>query len=530
MHCPDKSGQYRLTLSYSNLEARSNVIASGLKQHGITHGTRIVVMLRPTPEFFIVMIALFKARAIPILIDPGIQKRALKQCLDDAEPEVFIGIPAAILAAKVLGWARTARLKITTGTWPLFSDLTLDQLEHIGAAKPVQIADSRPNDIAAIAFTSGSTGIPKGVVYRHRHLISQVNILREIFNLTQGGIDLSTFPPFALFNPALGLTSVIPDMNPTKPAQADPEKLLTAIKRFGITQLFGSPALLHVLIKHGAPLTTVKHVLSAGASIPPSVIVGMQGILPDDAQLWTAYGATECLPVTIIESRELQKTHAQTETGSGVCVGHPVAQNKVRIIRISDDFIPVWSDDLQVTSEEIGEITVTGPTTTETYYNRDKETQLAKIHEYLANGNKRIVHRMGDLGWFDHSGRLWFCGRKSQRVIVNATTTLFTEQVEPVYNTHPCVRRTALVGVGLSSIHPVLCVEAHAKIRPRNYPRIIEELQQLSCISSQTAMVQTFLFHPGFPLDIRHNAKINREKLALWATRKFSNTHFSLPQ
>src|SRR3546814_826975 len=265
-------------------------------------------------------------------------------------------------------------------------------------------------------------------------------MLRAAFGTQPGGVDLPTFPPFALFDPALGLTSVIPDMDPTRPAHADPRKLHAAIERFGVTQLFGSPALMGVLATHGAALPTVRRVTSAGAPVPPEVVAKMLALLPDDAQFWTPYGATECLPVAIIEGRELLTLRERTEQGAGTCVGRPVPPNEVHIIRVSDDAIEQWSDALLVKPGQVGEITVAGPAATDAYFNRDAQTRLAKIREEsAASGSTRIVHRMGDLGYFDADGRLWFCGRKSQRVVA-ATGTLCTEQIDTGFNVHPAVR------------------------------------------------------------------------------------------
>ncbi len=101
--------------------------------------------------------------------------------------------------------------------------------------------------MAALLFTSGSTGIPKGVVYRHRHFIAQVEMLQSAFDIRPGEVDLPTFPPFALFDPAMGMTTVVPFMDPTRPAKADPRLLVQTIERFGVTNIFGSPALLNVL-------------------------------------------------------------------------------------------------------------------------------------------------------------------------------------------------------------------------------------------------------------------------------------------
>lgn len=438
---------YDVTLDYRQLDARSDAMAAGLAGYGIGRGVRTVVMVRPSPEFFLLMFALFKLGAVPVLVDPGIDRRALKQCLDEAQPEAFIGIPLAHVARLVLRWAPSAARLVTVGRRLGWGGTTLAALERAGAKGGPMLAATDGEDMAAILFTSGSTGVPKGVVYRHRHFVGQIQLLGSAFGMEAGGVDLPTFPPFALFDPALGLTSVIPDMDPTRPAQADPARLHDAIQRFGVTQLFGSPALMRVLAKHGRPLPTVTRVTSAGAPVPPDVVATIRSLLPADAQFWTPYGATECLPVAVVEGRELERTRAATEAGAGTCVGSVVAPNEVRIIAIDDAPLADWSQARVLAVGEVGEITVAGPTATDSYFNRPQATAAAKIRETLADGSTRVVHRMGDVGYFDAQGRLWFCGRKTQRV-ETARGPLYTEQVEPVFNTVAGVARTALVGVG----------------------------------------------------------------------------------
>lgn len=522
IRCPGRRGAgngmaaYDVTLDYRQLDARSDAMAAGLAGYGIGRGVRTVVMVRPSPEFFLLMFALFKLGAVPVLVDPGIDRRALKQCLDEAQPEAFIGIPLAHVARLALRWAPSATRLVTVGRRLAWGGTTLAALERAGAQAGPMLAATDGEDMAAILFTSGSTGVPKGVVYRHRHFLGQIELLGSAFGMEAGGVDLPTFPPFALFDPALGLTSVIPDMDPTRPAQADPARLHDAIQRFGVTQLFGSPALMRVLARHGRPLPSVTRVTSAGAPVPPDVVATIRGLLPAGAQFWTPYGATECLPVAVVEGHELERTRAATEGGAGTCVGNVVAPNEVRIIAIDDAPLADWSQVRVLATGEVGEITVAGPTATDSYFNRPQATAAAKIAETLADGSTRIVHRMGDVGYFDAQGRLWFCGRKTQRV-ETPHGPLYTEQVEPVFNTVQGVARTALVGVGPAGAQvPVLCVELQRG--QSDSPALHEALRALAGARLPEAGLQHFLVHPAFPVDIRHNAKIGREKLAVWAS------------
>ena len=519
-------------LTYAQLDEESDAIACSLERHGVGRGVRTVLMVRPSLELFVLMYALFKAGAVPVLVDPGISRAALKQCLAEAEPLAFIGIPLAHAARIALGWGRkTVKILVTVGPRFVWGGLSYAQLLKSGRAgsdarrrTPAVLADTREDDPAAILFTSGSTGVPKGVVYQHRHFMAQVDLLRSAFDIQPGEISLPTFPPFALFDPALGMTTVIPQMDPTRPAMADPAKLIQNIQDFGVTNLFASPALVNTLSRWGAPrgvkLPTLKRVISAGAPVPVAVVERMRKLLPDDASLWTPYGATECLPVAVVEGRELTEfARVRTEHGAGTLVGRVVPPNLVRVIRISDEPITVWHDDLVVAAGVVGEITVNGPTTTERYFNRPQADILGKIRD-----GARTVHRMGDLGYFDESGRLWMCGRKSQRV-ETVQGPMFTEQIEPIFNTHPLVFRSALVGVGARGTElPVLIAELEPDVGREEQPRIREELLALAQRHAHARAISQVLFYPRFPVDIRHNAKIGREFLKTWAQSRVGET------
>ncbi|MEC8425469.1 MAG: fatty acid CoA ligase family protein, partial [Myxococcota bacterium] len=332
--------------TFRQLDRQSDHIAAGLEAIGITRGTKTVLMVKPSLEFFALTFGIFKAGAVPVLIDPGIGTKVLKECIGESAPEAFIGIPAAHAARAVLGWGRrTVKTLVTVGPRWFWGGHTLDDVRRAGRQKVAggwQMAPTHPDEVAAVLFTSGSTGVPKGAVYQHRTFMAQVEAIRRTYDIQPGEIDLPTFPLFALFDPALGMTTVVPDMDFTRPADASPELLIEAIEDWGCTNMFGSPALLDAFGRHGAAhgvtLPTVKRVISAGAPVPASVMERVLEMLPEDAHIHTPYGATESLPVASIASDVLLgETWARTKQGEGVCVGTPVAEAEVRIIGIDDD-------------------------------------------------------------------------------------------------------------------------------------------------------------------------------------------------
>ena len=508
-------------LSFAELDEASNRLALALAGAGIRRGMRAALMVPPSLDFFTLTFALFKAGAVPVLIDPGIGVRNLGACLAHAQPEAFIGVPKAHAARVLLGWARSSvRINVTVGRKLFWGGRTLDELRaQVPAGRAAAAVEPAPDETAAILFTSGSTGTPKGAVYTHEIFGAQVAHIRRLYGIEPGEMDLATFPLFALFGPALGMTAVVPEMDASRPAKADPATIVEAIQKFGITNMFGSPALIDRVGRHGeaqgVKLPTLRRAISAGAPVGSKVLERFAAMLPQGAQVFTPYGATECLPVASIGSDEiLGETRHRTVEGAGVCIGRPVPGVEARIIRINDEAIALWDDALELPAGEIGEITVKAAHATRTYFNLPAATALAKIQD-PANGG--FYHRMGDLGYFDERGRLWFCGRKAHRVATRQGT-LFTDPCEGVFNAHSAVFRSALVGVRRDgAVEPVLCVELEPAARRISKNVIRAELRELGSRHARTLQIETFLFHPAFPVDVRHNAKIFREKLALWA-------------
>ncbi len=503
-------------LTYAQLSDSMEDLAKRLTRFGIGKGSRCVLMVKPSLEFFSLTFALFRVGAIPVLIDPGLGIKNIKQALKEADPHAFIGIPKAHIARLVLGWQRGRIKKLITVGKKLFWDgVTLDDLLVGDAVDISSPSPPKETDQAAILFTSGSTGSPKGAVYSQRNFLSQIEALKKTYSIKPGEIDLCTFPLFALFSPALGLTAVIPEMDFTKPAKVDPSKVYEAIENFGVTNMFGSPALLKTVAddatNRGRKFPSLKRVVSAGAPVPSVTLRKACRFIADDGEIFTPYGATESLPVCSIGSNEiLSDTADKTDQGHGVCVGRPVADSQVFIIKVSDKEIATWSDQLIEEKGKIGEIVVKGQQVTTSYFNRPEATRLAKI---LDEATGEILHRMGDLGYFDEHGRLWFCGRKNHRIKAK-DLDIYTVPVEAVFNTHKLVSRSALVGVGPDGQQkPVLMVEPEKNVARSQLASLKKDLLTTAGRYSHTKSIDQIIFQEDFPVDIRHNSKIFREKL-----------------
>lgn len=530
-------------LDFVSLDRQSDAIAFALNAHGIKRGMKAVLMVTPSLDFFALTFALFKAGIIPILVDPGMGIHNLKQCFVEAAPDAFIGIPKAHIARRLFGWGKgsvkcllnvdsgklglSAKLaQMVTGAPSLASLLRCpsEQVEY-----PMVML--KPDDMAAILFTSGSTGVPKGVVYSHGMFEAQIQALKNDYGIAHGERDLATFPLFSLFGPALGMASIVPEMDASKPITANPEFLFAAIEKYQCSNIFVNPALLERLGRAGElkqhKLPSVQRVISAGAPATIASIARFSKMLSQGVPILNSYGATESLPISMIASDALLTTTDITDNGGGICVGHGIKGVDIGIIAISEEVIPSWDNALLLKNGEIGEIVVRGPMVSQSYYQDDNQhnsqrrssTAAAKIWDEVT---QTFRHRMGDLGYLDDQGRLWMCGRKAHRV--DAThdgqfaQRYYSIPCERIFNTHPNVKRSALVGVTVANeIVPLICIELDQSLVCSKSQQLYQELIAIAEQFAQTKGIRRFLIHPDFPVDVRHNAKIFREKLAIWA-------------
>ncbi|NDV61416.1 AMP-binding protein [Puniceicoccales bacterium CK1056] len=499
-----QGGQIRYeSLSFAELQVQSGKVAHGLRASGIGPGQRVLLMVKPGSDLIRCCFALFKVGAVPVVIDPGMGLKSFLSCVERTRPAAILGVPLAQWISRLFYrkfHSVEHRIVVGRGFKKWYESFS---------AEDYPIKETRPDELAAILFTSGSTGAPKGVCYGHGQFDAQVRLIRDTFSIEPGEVDLPMLPVFALFNPALGMTTVVPELNPGKPATVEPAKILQAINQCGVTNSFGSPVLWKKIAAYaattGQTFPGMRRILMAGAPVPPQLVRRLQPHFPN-ARIWSPYGATECLPVSAVDGETILREAKQSvQSGAGTCVGKPVSEVQIQIIRITDSVIATLEKAELLPAGEIGEIIATGPSVTKSYDGLPEATARAKIRD----GEGRLWHRMGDAGYFDASGQLWFCGRIAERVMTREGP-MYTDRCEGIFNTIPGVSRSALIGLGEAPCQvPAIVIEPEKGMKPSEW-----DILKVAKDHEVTRPIEKVFFYSSFPVDVRHNAKIHRLTLS----------------
>jgi len=493
-------------LSFSQLDQLVDQASKELLLSKIKRGDKALLFVNPGPGLIIWAFALFRIGAIPVVIDPGMGIRSFLSCIQRTQPEAMVGISKAFWISRLLPRS--------------FKSVRKRYLVHAGqygqATEDKKGQDEKPVDpdaLAAIVFTSGSTGAPKGVRYLHRTFDTQIQALKNSFGMMPGEIDLTTLPIFGLFNPAIGITSVLPEINPRKPASANPEKLVHALTHHKITTAFASPVIgkkiVSSSIKHGNSFPDIKRFFLAGAPISPDLAQGLQQVLPN-GEVIVPYGATEALPISSTNASHIQNAEESILAGEGSLIGSPLPEVKVRIFPSVQSPLPDYEEGNQgLPDGQVGEICVSGGMVSAGYDRMPGATCDARFKI-----GEDSYHRMGDLGYFDPAGQLRFLGRKAE-CIHTSNGPIETERCEPFINQLPYVQKCALIGLGDSpKQQPCLVIEpVREKMREHGEAHLRKEILDSCKKQFPEFAIERVFFEKRLPVDARHNAKIHRLSL-----------------
>lgn len=506
--------------SFHELSVLVNKYQRGLVELGLLRGDKVLFLVPPGVDFLALSLAVMARGAIPVFVDPGVGKERLKKCIEACQPDAFIGVPQALILRWL--WKKTftkCRFVLGVTSFSLGRKATTAFLKKF-SAKPLSPVQSPGTSF--IAFTSGATGTPKGVVYTDEMLREQLRILSTHLGMEAGGRDIPLLPIFSLFNIGLGVTTVFAPMDSRHPLALEPWKIVQTINDLKIDYSFGSPTLWTKLAEYcsRAPvsLNSIKRIFIAGAPVTDATIKKVRSIIPN-GEVYVPYGATEALPVSVVTGSErLAQPEIPNATSGdqGIPVGRPLEGTELKVIQSVSTPLKNIKDIVELPPLEIGEFIVTGTQVNRNYLNNADADANSKIRD-----GERIWHRIGDVGYRDAQGNFYFCGRKVHSVST-VERTFYSIPMEMIFNRLETVKRSALIP--LSSGNEIgIVVEPVPQYFPKDQQEketFIAQLRKAADQSPLTKSVKKFYFHHSFPVDARHNAKIFRDQLAEWAANE----------
>ena len=486
------------TISFEELYQQALEHSKKLKNHGVKEKDRVIMGFRPSIEFIVNVFALFHMNAVPIFIDSGLPFKNLLNCIKGINAKAIIGSKKTFLVSKIFKKSfKDIELFLTP-------NLNLHKKQSPYSEK-ISISE---NDLAAIVFTSGSTGAAKGVLYTHKMFLTQIDILKSSYNINKNDIDMSLFPLFSLFALCMEVPTVILDIDFARLLKNNPKKILHCIKEKNVTLSFGSPTMWNKIadycIQNKQSFHNLEKIIMAGCAIPHKLLkkIYQYKLLSGKEKIFITYGATESLPVTSIEGKEiLSYSHEKSNLGHGTCIGKAISNDiDIQIIKISDDSSYEFETREILAPDMHGEIIISGDIVSPAYFNLGKKGKLFQ--------GEKIWHRIGDIVYKDKNNYYWISSRKED-IIYHRNEILFTTECENIFNNHPAVYRSALIKI---KEKPTILIEIYKKEK-KYWAKIHKELLEIAQKNSKTKNIKNIQLHKKFPVDIRHNAKIKRDIL-----------------
>ena len=499
-------------ISWRDLAARTREVAAGLVAAGLAPGDRVALLVPPSVDLTVALYAVWRAGGVVVIADQGLGLPGLARALRGAHVDYVIAAGPGLVAA---GPMRIPGTRISTTVLPAMAarllrvGRSLPELAVLGSGRELP-PEPGPEADAAVLFTSGATGPAKGVRYRHGQLRAQVDLIRTTYGITEADRIVAAFAPFALYGPALGIASAVPETDVTRPGSLTAPALARAAAAIEATVVFASPAALRNVVATAGDLTPadrhalnrIRLVMSAGAPVPAPLLRAVEALVPA-ASLHTPYGMTEALPLADIDLPEI----LAAGTGDGVCVGRPLPGVIVGIA-------PLDGVDFSGETGVTGEIWVSAPHLKDSYDARWAVDRRSAAHPGW--------HRTGDVGFLDHQGRLWIQGRLVH-VIRTAAGPVTPVGIE--LRAQAALARAGLIEAGANvaavGVGPVGAAQVVLVVAGRG--PLLPELAVTDVVRAAAGVeVAAVLRIRAFPVDLRHQSKIDRVAVAAWAAGKLA--------
>ena len=527
-----RGGKAPRRVTWRQLDDRVRRIGAGLAAIGVKKGDRVSLLVPPGPTLTAIVYACMRIGAVVVVADAGLGIKGLTRAVRGSWPDFIIGETPGLSASRALGWPGvriSARTLSTPAAAALGVSYSLRDIIAKGAGAPVP-APPGPDDVAAMLFTSGSTGPAKAVVYRHKQLSALRDVLIDHFSITPDSGLVTGFAPFALLGPAFGTRSVTPDMDVAAPRTLTAKAVAAAVNESEASIVFLSPAAILNVVDTARDLTAhdrtqlanVHTFLSTGAPISARLLASANEIMPN-ATPHTPYGMTECLLVTDVTLDGIRA--AADAPDKGVCVGTPIGANQVLISALDSQGAATGAPSNE--AGVLGEIVVSAGHLKD-HYDRLWLTNRAAERETGSDSGRSGVrwHRTGDVGHLDSKGQVWVEGRL-QHVLVTADGPLAPVGAEQDIERVPAVRRAAVAGVGPHGLRQAVAVIE--TVSPTKRPGLASQELTTAVRASTDLPLVAVLVVPQHPTDIRHNSKIDRARLSDWAEDVLAGAKPSAP-